>query len=195
MKAIKGFDANLQCRGFQFEVGKTYTHEGDVKACEGGFHAIPEDQHPLSVFEYYAPAGSRFCFVEIGGKTEKREDKIAAQILTVGNEIGISGLVAEAVAFVTSRAKLEGQSATGTRGAASATGYQGAASATGTRGAASATGYQGAVMGSDGNALFAVERDDNDDILSVACGIVGRDGVKAGVWYVCAAGKLVSADA
>ena len=249
MKAIKGFDANLQCRGFQFEVGKTYTHEGDVKACSIGFHAIPEDHHPLSVFEYYAPAGSRFCIVDVDGNISRREDKVAAQILTVGNEIGISGLVAEAVAFVTSRATLEGPvavnenglatatgdhgaasatgwkgaasatgwkgaasatgdqgaasatgtrgaaSATGTRGAASATGDQGAASATGDHGAASATGWKGAVMGSDGNALFAVERYDNDDILSVACGIVGRDGVKAGVWYVCAAGKLVPANA
>ena len=186
MKAIKGFDANLQCRGFQFEVGKTYTHEGDVNACSSGFHAVPEDQHPLAVFSYYPPAGSRFCFVEIDGDIARREDKIAAQILTVGNEIGISGLVAEAVAFVTSRAKLEGQSATGTRGAASATG---------TRGAASATGWKGKVMGSDGNAIFTVERDDKYNIISAACGIVGRDGVKAGVWYVCAAGKLVSANA
>ena len=186
MKAIKGFDANLQCRGFQFEVGKTYTHEGDVKACSIGFHAIPEDHHPLSVFEYYAPAGSRFCIVDVDGNISRREDKVAAQILTVGNEIGISGLVAEAVAFVTSRATLEGPVAVNENGLATATGDHGAASA---------TGWKGAVMGSDGNALFAVERDDNDDILSVACGIVGRDGVKAGVWYVCAAGKLVPANA
>ena len=276
MKAIKGFDANLQCRGFQFEVGKTYTHEGDVSACKSGFHAIPEDKHPLAVFDYYAPAGSRFCIVDVGGDIARQEDKVAAQILTVGKEIGISGLVADAVAFVTSRAKLEGQSATGDhgaasatgdhgaasatgyQGAASATGYQGAASATGDQGAASATGYQGAasatgwkgaasatgdhgaasatgyqgaasatgyqgaasatgwkgaasatgwkgaasatgwkgmVIGAEGNALFAVERDDEYNIVSAACGIVGHDGIEAGVWYICAAGKLVPANA
>ena len=144
MKAIKGFDKNLQCRGFQFETGKTYTHEGDVRACKSGFHVIPDDQHPLAVFNYYAPAGSRFCLVEYDGKTATKEDKVAAEVLTVGREIGLSGLTLEAVKWVTERATPEGETATGTWGAASATGDWGAASATGTRGAASATGTQGA---------------------------------------------------
>ena len=209
-KAIKGFDSNLQCRGFQFEIGKTYTHEGAVKACESGFHAIPEGQHPLAVFSYYPPASSRFCFVDLGGKTDSKEDKIAAEILTVGKEIGLTELTLEAVKWVTDRAKPEGKNATGEQGAASATGEQGAASATGTQGAASATGYQGAasatgtqgaamssgfggkVMGADGNALFAVERATWDgSIVSVAAGIVGQDGIKADTWYRCEGGKLV----
>lgn len=200
-KAIKGFDSKLQCRGFQFEIGETYTHEGTVKACESGFHAIPEDQHPFAVFSYYPPASSRFCFVDLGGKTDSKEDKIAAEILTVGKEIGLTELTLEAVKWVTDRAKPEGENATGYQGAASATGDQGAASATGTGGAASATGTRGAamssgfggkVMGADGNALFAVERATWDGpIISVAAGIVGQDGIKADTWYRCEGGKLV----
>ena len=61
MKAIKGFDKDLKCRGFQFEPGQTYRHDGKIEACRSGFHAIPEDQHPLAVFSHYPPAGSRFC--------------------------------------------------------------------------------------------------------------------------------------
>jgi hypothetical protein len=48
--SIKGFDQKLQCQGFQFEIGKTYTVTGNIKACKKGFHACPIDDHPLSVF-------------------------------------------------------------------------------------------------------------------------------------------------
>ena len=182
IRAIKGFDQNLQCRGYQFKVGETFKHEGSVRACEGGFHAITG--HPLAVFDYYVPAGSRFCVVEMSGATHSDDnEKTASEILKVGGEIGISGLVREAVEWVQARATPEGETATGIRGAASATGYQGAASA---------TGYEGRVMGAKGNALFAVERDPlTYGIISVAAGIVGRDGLEPDTWYRCVGGKLV----
>ena len=143
LKALKGFDADLRCRGFQFHVGGEYRHEGKVKACKGGFHAITGN--PLAVFGYYAPAGSRFCRVEIDGATDSDDgEKIAAEILRVGKEIGIPDLVAEAVAYVTSRATEAGEHATGDRSAASATGDRSAASVTGYQSAASATGDQSA---------------------------------------------------
>ncbi len=197
IKAIKGFDKNMQCRSFQFEAGKEYRHDGPVKACESGFHAVTG--HPLAVFQYYAPAGNVFYHVELSGQTDCDDgEKTAAEILKVGNEIGISDLVNEAVAWVMDRSTPEGNSATGYQGAASATGDQGAASATGDQGAASATGYQGKVLGTDGNALFAVERGEWDGrgypILSVACGIVGKDGIKANTWYWAKDGKLVEVD-
>ena len=105
MKAIKGFESNMKCRGFQFEVGKTYTHDGDVIPCQSGFHAIPEDQHPLSVFDYYAPAGSRFAIVEVSGKTVADGDKIAAETMTVQREISLGDLAQEAVDWVMVRTK------------------------------------------------------------------------------------------
>ena len=212
--SIKGFDQNLACRGYQFEIGKTYEHKGTVAACSSGFHACDADEHPLSVFEFYAPAGSRYCNVLQGGKLSRQIgcSKVASATITIGVEISIGDLVMRAWDYVWSRAvKSDESHVTGYQGAASSTGYQGAASSTGTQGAASSTGYQGAasstgdrgaamasgyagkVMGADTNALFAVERDDNLNIVSVACGIVGRDGIEAGVWYVARGGKLVSA--
>jgi hypothetical protein len=140
---VKGFDLDLKCRGHQFEIGKTYQHEGRVKACESGYHAITD--HPLAVFDYYAPAGSRFCRVTLSGAMDS-DDKVktAAEFLTIGEELGLSQLTQEAVAWVLARTTPEGETATGSRGAASATRCQGAASATGNQGAASATGNRGA---------------------------------------------------
>ena len=144
--AYKGFDKDLKCRGFQYEIGKTYQHDGDAKACESGFHAC---EHPLDVLSYYA-AGSRYALVEQSGQLSRHGDdtKVASSKIKIKAEIGIAGLVSAAVEYVNSRCgpvdPESPASATGDRGAASATGYHGAASATGDRGAASATGYQGA---------------------------------------------------
>ena len=144
--SIKGFDQDLSCRGYKFTVGETYAHDGVVKACRGGFHACTVDAHPLSVFDYYTPAGSRFHEVVQGGATDSGDGiKIASATITIGIEITLGDLVKRAWDYVWSRAtKSDDAHVTVDRGAASATGTQGAASATGTQGAASATGYQGA---------------------------------------------------
>ncbi len=196
--AIKGFNSNWQCRGYQFEIGKSYTMEGPIKACASGFHSCPD--HPLEVFEFYAPAGNRFAVVEVSGDTSRDNTKIASATISLTVELSISDLVKRAWDYVWSRATVEGEAATGYQGAASATGARGAASATGTRGAASATGDRGAAMASGycgkvsgkvGNALFAVERDSYWNIVSVAAGIVGKAGIKANTWYACKDGQLV----
>lgn len=53
IKGFKGFDENLQCRDFQYEVGKTYEEDVVPKCCDKGFHFC---EYPLDVFSYYAPA-------------------------------------------------------------------------------------------------------------------------------------------
>jgi hypothetical protein len=167
--AYKGFDAKLCCNGggspFQYEVGKTYEHQGAAVACESGFHAC---EHPLDVFSYYPPADSRFAIVEQSGEISRHDGdtKVASSRIHIKAEVDFAGLIKAAVDWTFSRAKpidpespaksddecghaqatgySGAASATGDRGAASATGDSGAASATGDRGAASATGYSGA---------------------------------------------------
>ena len=139
----KGFDKDLKCRGFQYAIGQTYQHDGKVAACNAGFHAC---EHPLNVFSYYPPAGSRFAIVEQSGDLSRHGDdtKVASRSITIKAEIDIPGLIRAAIEYTFKRANPVGPgspaSATGDQGAASATGDQGAASATGYYGAASATG-------------------------------------------------------
>ena len=85
MKAYKAFDKNLQCRGFQYEVGKTYETEGGVaKLCQSGFHACEKLQ---DCYLYY-PEGSRICEVELGGTiVGEGGDKVAASKITLIREL------------------------------------------------------------------------------------------------------------
>lgn len=70
MKAYKGFDKNLQCRGFQYEVGGEYT-EDTASLCNKGFHAC---ENPLDTLRYYAPGESRYCEVEIDDNGERNSN-------------------------------------------------------------------------------------------------------------------------
>lgn len=182
--SIKGFDANWQCRGYQFEIGKTYLHDGPVKACNSGFHACPVEYHPLSVFEFYPPAGSRFAIVEQGGATDAENTKLASASLTITAEITIPDIVKQAWDYVWSRCTIEGSVATGARGAASASNGS----------AAMTNGYGGRVRGDTADCpLYAAEREPNYPyaLMSVACGVTGRDRIKVGVWYAAKDGRLV----
>ncbi len=201
-RGVKGFNADLTCLEHQFEIGKTYTVDGAIRACQKGFHCVPDDCSPLDVFGYYAPGVSRYCEVEYGGKTDREGNKIASASITIGVEVSLGELTQRAVDWVLARAKPTGEttnsgdygaaSNSGTRGAASNSGDYGAASNSGDSGAAFSTGYGGKVMSEkDGCSLHCDERNDNYEIVSTACGITGRDGIEAGVWYHCRAGKLV----
>ena len=144
IKAYKGFDKNMQCRGFQFAEGETY-HEDTAKLCESGFHAC---EMPLDTLTYYAPGeGSIYREVTLDEVSDERSDdsKRCAKTITIGKELGIGGLVEAQIKFVKESSSLRSETARA-QGAAQATGNQGAAQATGDRGAALATGNQGAAL-------------------------------------------------
>ena len=146
MKAFKGFNKDLTCRGFQYEEGKEF-HTEKAECCEEGFHAC---EYPLDCFGYYSPAQSVFHEVELSGDMDRRSDdtKVCATDIKIGARISIAGLVKAAIEFTMSKVNKEAKSDE-RHGFASATGYRGASSATGNCGASSATGYRGASSVSD----------------------------------------------
>ena len=98
--AYKGFDENLCCRGFQYEIGKEYVHEGEIECCESGFHACT---NPFDVLDYYLfDSRNRFCVVEQSGtiKTGNGDSKQASSKIKIKAEIGMSGLFKAGVEWI-----------------------------------------------------------------------------------------------
>ena len=98
--AYKGFDENLKCRGFQYEIGKEYVYKGEVKCCRSGFHACT---NPFDVLDYYDANGkNRFCVVEQYGtiKSEDEDSKQSSSKIKIKAEIGIAGLFKAGVEWI-----------------------------------------------------------------------------------------------
>ena len=103
IKAYKGFDENLKCRGFQYEVGKEYEHDGEVECCSSGFHACT---NPFDVLDYYDAnmfTNNRFCEVEQYGiiSCEEGDTKQASSRIKIKKEISIKELFSYAIDLLT----------------------------------------------------------------------------------------------
>ena len=182
IKSFKGFDKDLSCRGFKYEVGKTYEEES-AKACDRGFHACTQ---PIEVFSYYAPGDqSRYCEVEQSGEISHGNDdsKVASSRIKIGAEIGIPGIVKAQIEYVKSHTTTEHtdpeRATAGEYGAATA-GYAGAATAgkygaatAGNRGAATAGKYGAATAGNRGAATAG----EYGAATSRGCAAVGAQGL------------------
>ncbi|ECU1719063.1 hypothetical protein DPI94_02645 [Salmonella enterica subsp. enterica serovar Braenderup] len=139
---FKGFNKDLKCRDFQFEIGKTFHHDGKVEACGSGFHAC---ECPFDVFSYYSPADSRFAETISFGITDREEDgdtKIASASITIKAELTLPQFIQRGIEWIWSKIdkSLEQQIMCGNWSAATNTGNRSAATNTGDRSAATNTG-------------------------------------------------------
>ena len=143
IKAYKGFNTDLTCRDFQYEVGKEYEQKGKMEACENGFHAC---ENPMDVFGYYPPNNSRYCEVEQSGTIDRSQDKIASSKIRIQCEIGLSGIINAGVKFILDKVNWKNDNATntGNYSAATNTGYRSAATNTGHSSTATNTGHSSA---------------------------------------------------
>ena len=153
MRACKGFDRDLKCRGFQYEVGGEYTEE-TAELCKCGPHAC---ENPLDTLRYYRPGDSRYCEVEIedNGQRSSYDSKVCGKHIRIGAEIGLEGVINAGVRFVLDKCEsATEENASGLNGNAAASGESGNAAASGVSGNAAASGVSGnaAASGLSGNA-------------------------------------------
>ncbi|EHA6934729.1 hypothetical protein JMC48_003983 [Salmonella enterica] len=200
---FKGFNKDLKCRDFQFEIGKTFHHDGKVEACGSGFHAC---ECPFDVFSYYPPAESRYAETISFGVTDRKEEgdtKIASASITIKAELTLPQFIQRGIEWIWSKIdkSLEQQIMTGDRSAATNTGDWSAATNTGDRSAATNTGYQsaaevsgsqsvaaslgieGKARASEGGAIVLCYRDKNGELIHIRASKVGENGIMPNTWY------------
>ena len=158
MKAYKGFNKDLTCRGFQYKEGETF-HEDKAELCYSGFHACED---PLNCFGYYAPGSSVYHEVELDEVSPKRDrddSKVVAKTIKIGAALDVAGICKAHFEYVNARCKKVDGKVAGDREAvavgdqtSASAGNYGSASA-GESGSASAGNYGSASAGNYGSAV------------------------------------------
>ncbi|EDI0806906.1 hypothetical protein CC841_17020 [Salmonella enterica subsp. enterica serovar Rissen] len=209
---FKGFNKDLKCRDFQFEIGKTFHHDGKVEACVSGFHAC---ECPFDVFSYYSPADSRFAETISFGITNREEDgdtKIASASITIKAELTLPQFIQRGIEWIWSKIdkSLEQQimcgnrsaatntgnrsaatntgdcsaaTNTGNRSAATNTGDWSAAEVSGSQSVAAAFGIEGKARASEGGAIVLCYRNEDGELIHIRASKVGENGIMPNTWY------------
>ena len=220
MKAYKGFDKDLKCREFQYELGQEY-RESEAALCRKGFHAC---ENPLDTFRYYPPTDSRYCEVEIDDNGQRNSDdsKVCGEKIKIISEIGLDSVIKAGAQYIFEMCKgsaedrASGESgnaaASGESGNAAASGWSGNAAASGVRGTATATGRGGRASalgeqciavawgnnsrakGTLGNWIVVSERGISGGIVDAKLARVDGEIIKADTWYTLSRGKIVEVE-
>ena len=211
MKMYKGFDKDLKCRDFQYEIGKTY-EDLTAELCKKGFHAC---EYPLDVFKYYAPGNmSRYCEVDLDDVSDKKsieDSKRCGKKIAVKAEIGIAGLVKAQIQYVKEHTTMEhtdpkqataGESGVATAGrcGAATAGEYGVATSRGSvsvggNGCGLVRGENAKIKGGMGAILvIAVENDMNFGIKEWKAFVVDGENIKPDTWYTLKDGRPVEVD-
>ena len=213
MKAYKGFNRDMTCRGFQYKEGGEYETD-EAKVCDCGFHAC---ENPIDCLRYYEPRKSVYHEVELDGKIDRQscgDTKVAATKIKIGARLSIAGLVKAAVDFVISKVKATtgyaahaattGDAAhaatTGDAANAATTGYAANAATTGDAGKAEVkdgesiavvTGLNCCARGGVGSWLVLTERDADRHIVGIKVIKIDGKKYKRDTWYTLENGEVV----
>ena len=85
IKGYKVFNQDWTCRGFKYEVGKTYEHQGNIEMCGKGFHFC---QKASDCFNYYSfDSRNKVAEVEAIGICETQGNKSVTDKIKIIKEI------------------------------------------------------------------------------------------------------------
>ena len=118
IKGYKGFNPDMTCRDFKYEVGKEYQTD-KAKTCETGFHFC---ENPFDVWGYYPPCNekgqlNRFCEVEGSCDIDNsHSDKISSSHIKINAEIGLQGIINAVVKFILDKVSRSGSKHSATTG-------------------------------------------------------------------------------
>ena len=181
MKAYKGFNKDMKCRGFQFEEGKAY-HEDTAVLCDCGFHACLD---PLDCFEYYDPCDSVYHEVELDNVSEQRENdtKVVAKDIKIGSRISIKDIVKESIDFTFSNVQKENNTDC-------ASGYSSRQAASGDSSSQAASGYSsrqaasGDYSSQAASGDYSIQETIGKNCVMMSAGNEGKAKGKIGSWIV-----------
>ena len=185
MKAYKGFNKDMTCRGFQFEEGKTY-EEKEAKLCEKGFHAC---LNPIDIFKYYPPVDSIYHSVEIDDDDISKEcggdSKICGKKIKIGAKLTLREMIQAGV-------KIDIASASGDSSPSATSGDSSHAATSGDSSPSATSGYYSHAVTS-GDSSHAVTSGDSshavtsgDSSIAAAIGRNSKAKSTIGNWIVLA---------
>ena len=182
--AYKGFDKNMQCRGYQFEVGKTYIHKGKVKACESGFHSC---ENPLDVLSYYdICSDNRFAVVKASGAISRHNEdsKIASASITIEAELKLPEYIASVIGWIKKACEFNGDEI--------ASGYSSQLAASGDYSIVMAAAPKCSAKAGKNGAIALTRWVESEKRFRISVAYVGENGIKPDTFYTLnAAGEFV----
>ena len=190
--SYKGFDKNMQCRGFQYEVGKEYEMDGEIKCCNRGFHAC---KSPIEVWDYYDLINSRFAEVEQSGKIDEEEKstKVCSSHIKIKAELKLADIINIGVEWlkdITSPSKVKADGALNDNGdrkkQIGSSGYSAQIGSSGDSAQIGSSGYS-AKIGSSG---YSAKIDSTgEDSVIMCAGNESKAKAKVGSWITLAEWK------
>jgi len=198
IKGYKGFDKDMKCRDFQYEVGKEY-EEPEAVICESGFHFC---ENPLDILSYYDLCDTEFAKVEATGKTvgHDEDSKHSTTKIKITAKLDFAGFVKASVDFLLKNTKGKKTMASGNSSQLAASGDSSKLAASGDysklelngdKCVGANIGYNGKIKGKVGCWITLAEYGDSREIKCVKSAKIDGKKLKTDTFYMLKNEKFV----